>query len=112
MLRGSGKDEENNFELNYDDFNSKGLCPLPSTMSKFLLGLVFDWLLEQVLQIEINGLGRAENPSTSKAVIESMPTVEITESHVVLHPPRLDLNSTTPLAQQRATQINNNLDLK
>ncbi|KAG4972384.1 E3 ubiquitin-protein ligase RDUF2 [Glycine soja] len=82
VLRGPGEDEESSFELYYDGFDGEGLRPLPSTMSEFLLGSGFDRLLEQVSQIEINGLGRAENPPASKAAIESMPTVEITESHV------------------------------
>lgn len=52
-------------------------------MSEFLLGSGFDRLLEQFAQIEINGLGRPENPPASKAAIESIPTVEIAEAHVV-----------------------------
>ncbi|KAK7402201.1 hypothetical protein VNO78_14269 [Psophocarpus tetragonolobus] len=82
VLRGPGEDDESSFELYYDGDDGDGLRPLPSTMSEFLLGSGFDRLLEQVSQIEINGFGRAENPPASKAAIESMPTVEITESEV------------------------------
>lgn len=51
-------------------------------MSEFLLGSGFDRLLDQLAQIEINGIGRVEQPPASKAAIESMPTIEIVEAHV------------------------------
>ncbi|XP_020223918.1 E3 ubiquitin-protein ligase RDUF1 [Cajanus cajan] len=82
VLRGPGDDEDSSFELYYDGDDGAGLRPLPSTMSEFLLGSGFDRLLEQVSQIEINGLGRPENPPAAKAAVESMPTVEITAAQV------------------------------
>nr|XP_043615147.1 probable E3 ubiquitin-protein ligase RHC2A [Erigeron canadensis] len=75
------------FELYYDDGAGSGLRPLPASMSEFLLGSGFDRLLDQLAQIEANGLGRIDsNPPASKAAIESMPTVEIEESHIVSDP--------------------------
>lgn len=87
VLRGAGEEaggdsEGSSFELYYDDGDGTGLRPLPPTMSEFLLGSGFDRLLEQFSQIEINGFGRAENPPASKAAIESMATIEITEAEV------------------------------
>lgn len=86
VLRGTsdGGDNDGNsgFELYYDDGDGTGLRPLPPTMSEFLLGSGFDRLLEQFSQIEINGFGRPENLPASKAAMESMPTVEISEPHV------------------------------
>lgn len=72
------------FELYYDDGAGSGLRPLPPSMSEFLMGSGFERLLDQLAQIEINGLaGRGfEHPPASKAAIESMPTVKITASHV------------------------------
>lgn len=51
-------------------------------MSEFLLGSGFDRLLDQLAQIEANGIGRMENPPASKAAIESLPTIEIIHSHI------------------------------
>ena len=52
-------------------------------MSEFLLGSGFDRLLDQLAQIEGNGLGRIDNnPPASKAAIEAMPNIEIQENHV------------------------------
>lgn len=82
---GSGVDSEGNtssFELYYEDSNGTDLRPLPPSMSELLLGSGFDRLLEQFSQIEINGFGRSENPPASKAAIESIPTVEITDSEI------------------------------
>ncbi|KAI3458677.1 hypothetical protein Pfo_015340 [Paulownia fortunei] len=71
------------FELYYDDGAGSGLRPLPATMSEFLLGSGFDRLLDQLAQIEANGIGRIDsNPPASKAAIESMPTVEIIDQHI------------------------------
>lgn len=70
------------FQLYYDDGAGSGLRPLPASMSEFLLGSGFDRLLDQLAQIEANGLGRMENPPASKAAIESMPTIEIVDCHV------------------------------
>lgn len=79
---GGGEGERSSFELYYDDGAGSGLRPLPASMSEFLMGSGFDRLLEQLAQIEIAGFGRSENPPASKAAIESMPTIEIVESHV------------------------------
>ncbi|KAK1421295.1 hypothetical protein QVD17_23506 [Tagetes erecta] len=83
----SGSNEDtgtgNSFELFYDDGAGSGLRPLPASMSEFLLGSGFDRLLEQLAQIEGNGLGRIDNnPPASKAAIEALSTVEIEEHHV------------------------------
>lgn len=51
-------------------------------MSEFLLGSGFDRLLEQLSQIEINGIGRYEHPPASKAAIDSLPTIEIDNTHL------------------------------
>ncbi|XP_073123725.1 probable E3 ubiquitin-protein ligase RHC2A [Henckelia pumila] len=73
------------FELYYDDGAGSGLRPLPATMSEFLLGSGFDRLLDQLAQIEANGLARIDsNPPASKAAIESMPTVEIADQHIAV----------------------------
>ncbi|PIN00717.1 Ubiquitin--protein ligase [Handroanthus impetiginosus] len=73
------------FELYYDDGSGSGLRPLPSTMSEFLLGSGFDRLLDQLAQIEANGIGRIDsNPPASKAAIESLPTIEIIDQHVAV----------------------------
>ncbi|CAI9273597.1 unnamed protein product [Lactuca saligna] len=83
---GSGTEESGTgggFELYYDDGAGSGLRPLPASMSEFLLGSGFDRLLDQLAQIEGNGLGRIDNnPPASKAAIEAMPTIEIQENHV------------------------------
>ncbi|XP_021757285.1 probable E3 ubiquitin-protein ligase RHC2A [Chenopodium quinoa] len=70
------------YELYYDDGGGSGLRPLPASVSEFLLGSGFDRLLDQLAQIEINGIGRAEQPPASKAAIESMPTIEIVDEHI------------------------------
>ncbi|KAK4373583.1 hypothetical protein RND71_008967 [Anisodus tanguticus] len=70
------------FELYYDDGAGSGLRPLPTSMSEFLLGSGFDRLLDQLAQIEANGIGRMENPPASKAAIESLPTIEIINDHI------------------------------
>ncbi|XP_057483987.1 probable E3 ubiquitin-protein ligase RHC2A [Actinidia eriantha] len=70
------------FELFSDDGAGSGLRPLPASMSEFLLGSGFDRLLDQLSQIEFNGIGRVDHPPASKAAIESMPTIEIGESHI------------------------------
>ncbi|WCJ19649.1 RING/U-box superfamily protein [Euphorbia peplus] len=76
---GSGR----GFELYYDDGNGSGLRPLPLGMTEFLLGSGFERLLDQISQIEINGVnnGRYEHPPASKSAIESMPTVIISDEH-------------------------------
>ncbi|MQL90229.1 hypothetical protein Taro_022813 [Colocasia esculenta] len=72
------------FELYYDDGAGSGLRPLPASMSDFLMGAGFDRLLDQLAQIELNGVGGrwCDQPPASKAAVESMPTVEISEGHV------------------------------
>ncbi|KAL5740571.1 hypothetical protein ACOSP7_029457 [Xanthoceras sorbifolium] len=83
---GGGNDgigaERGNFELYYDDGAGSGLRPLPTSMSEFLMGSGFDRILDQLSQLEINGVTRFENPPASKAAIESMPVVKIVASHV------------------------------
>ncbi|KAK8953052.1 E3 ubiquitin-protein ligase RING1 [Platanthera guangdongensis] len=81
---GGDSDRPASFELYYDDGAGSGLRPLPPSMSEFLMGSGFERLLDQLAQIEINGLGGRgfEHPPASKAAIESMPTVEISASHV------------------------------
>ncbi|GMY14518.1 E3 ubiquitin-protein ligase RDUF1-like [Fagus crenata] len=81
VLRGN-EPERGNFELYYDDGAGSGLRPLPASMSEFLMGSGFDRLLEQLAQLEINGIGRLEHPPASKAAIESMPFIKIVASHV------------------------------
>ncbi|XP_007009248.2 PREDICTED: probable E3 ubiquitin-protein ligase RHC2A [Theobroma cacao] len=70
------------FELYYDDGGGSGLRPLPPSMSEFLLGSGFDRLIDQLSQMEIQNVGRYEQPPASKAAVEAMPTVEIDETHV------------------------------
>lgn len=88
VLRGTADDgggqgrDRGSFDLYYDDGSSAGLRPLPASVSEFLLGSGFDRLLEQLSQMEINGIGRYEQPPASKAAIESMPTIEIGDAHV------------------------------
>ncbi|CAO2817108.1 unnamed protein product [Amaranthus hypochondriacus] len=70
------------YELYYDDGGGSGLRPLPASVSEFLLGSGFDRLLDQLALIEINGIGRNEQPPASKAAIESMPTIAIVDEHI------------------------------
>ncbi|KAJ0764379.1 putative transcription factor C2H2 family [Helianthus annuus] len=83
VLRGHTSGSGNGFEMYYDDGVGSGLSPLPVSMSGFLLGSGFDRLLDQLTQIEANGLGRIDqNPPASKAAIEALPVIEIQEIHV------------------------------
>lgn len=81
---GAGGGGGGGFELYYDDGAGSGLRPLPASMSEFLLGSGFDRLLDQLAQIEANGIGRIDNPPASKAAIESMPTIMIDEGHIAI----------------------------
>ncbi|KAL8462832.1 hypothetical protein ACS0TY_032921 [Phlomoides rotata] len=82
---GGGATPGGGFELYYDDGAGSGLRPLPASMSEFLLGSGFDRLLDQLSQIEANGIGRIDsNPPASKAAIESMPTIDITDEHIAI----------------------------
>ncbi|KAI4339181.1 hypothetical protein MLD38_024147 [Melastoma candidum] len=74
--------EHNSYELYYDDGGGSGLRPLPPSISEFLLGSGFDRLLDQLSQIEINGISHLDRPPASKAAIESMPVVEIGVDHI------------------------------
>ncbi|THU58849.1 hypothetical protein C4D60_Mb03t18810 [Musa balbisiana] len=77
----------NSFELYYDDGSGSGLRPLPESMSDFLMGSGFERLLDQLAQIEVNGFGGGggfEHPPASKAAIESMPTIEIADGHIMM----------------------------
>ncbi|KAF5742685.1 E3 ubiquitin-protein ligase RING1-like [Tripterygium wilfordii] len=86
VLRGQsdGENESRGFELYYDEGDGSGLRPLPPSMSEFLLGSGFNQLLDQLLQIEMNGIGRCEHPPASKAAIESMPTIIIDQTHIAM----------------------------
>ncbi|KAI5407406.1 hypothetical protein KIW84_053603 [Lathyrus oleraceus] len=79
---GVGGGESRGFELFYDDGAGSGLRPLPPSMSEFLLGSGFDRLLEQLSQIEINGISRYEHPPATKSAIDSLPTIEIDNTHL------------------------------
>ncbi|XP_008785560.2 E3 ubiquitin-protein ligase RDUF1-like [Phoenix dactylifera] len=86
---GGGSDSDRaatgSFEFYYDDGSGSGLRPLPSSMSEFLMGSGFDRILDQLAQIEMNGVGDGrgcDHPPASKSAIESMPTVEIVASHI------------------------------
>ncbi|KAK6943863.1 Zinc finger, RING-type [Dillenia turbinata] len=79
-----GGNERGNFELFYDDGSGSGLRPLPAGVSDFLMGSGFERLLEQLFQLDINGIGRFDQPPASKAALESMPTIKIVSSHVVM----------------------------
>lgn len=82
---GGGTPAGAGFELFYDDGAGSGLRSLPASMSEFLLGSGFDRLLDQLAQIEANGIGRIDsNPPASKAAIESMPTIDILDEHVAI----------------------------
>lgn len=74
--------DDRGFELYYDDGSGSGLQPLPPTISEFLMGSGFDRLLDQLSQIDISGLGRPEHPPASKASIESMPVIQISDAQV------------------------------
>ncbi|KAL6581091.1 hypothetical protein OROMI_007014 [Orobanche minor] len=88
VLRGSngsggGAAPGGRFELYYDDGSGSGLRQLPASMSEFLLGSGFDRLLDQLSQIEANGIGRIENnPPASKSAVESLPTIKINDHHI------------------------------
>ncbi|XP_022145737.1 probable E3 ubiquitin-protein ligase RHC2A [Momordica charantia] len=71
-----------NYEIYYDDGTGSTLRPLPSNISEFLMGSGFDRLLNQLAQLEVNGVGSLEHPPASKAAIESLPVVKILASHV------------------------------
>ncbi|KAK1378010.1 E3 ubiquitin-protein ligase RDUF1 [Heracleum sosnowskyi] len=79
---GSGSGSGSGFELYYDDGAGSGLRPLPNSVSGSLLGSGFDRLLDQLSQIEANGVGRIDHPPASKVAIESMPSVVIGDDHV------------------------------
>ncbi|WOL01989.1 E3 ubiquitin-protein ligase [Canna indica] len=85
--RDADRTTSSSFELYYDDGAGSGLRPLPESMSDFLMGSGFERLLEQLAQIEVNGIGGgrgSEYPPASKAAIESMPITEITDGHVAM----------------------------
>ncbi|KAL8191609.1 hypothetical protein R6Q57_028340 [Mikania cordata] len=74
---------ERGFELYYDDGSGSGLQPLPHVISEFLMGSGFDRLLDHLSQIDISGLGRAEHPPASKAAVESMPVIQISDEQII-----------------------------
>ena len=71
-----------NYEIYYDDGTGASLRPLPYNISEFLMGSGFDRLLNQLAQLEVNGVNPLEQPPASKAAIESLPVVKILDSHV------------------------------
>ncbi|RRT50222.1 hypothetical protein B296_00051120 [Ensete ventricosum] len=76
-----------NFELYYDDGAGSGLRPLPESMSDFLMDSGFERLLDQLAHIEINGTVGSRvlaHLPASKAAIESMPTIEINDGHIIM----------------------------
>lgn len=82
---GENSNVENNgrgFDLYYEDGGGTGLRPLPPSMSEFLLGSGLEGVLDQLSEMEIQNIGRHENPPASKAAVEAMPTVEINETHI------------------------------
>lgn len=84
-----GERQIGNFELYYDDGTGSGLRPLSASMSDFLMGSGFDRLLDQLAQIELNGIGgrSLEHPHASKEAVESMPTIEIVADHIAFDSP-------------------------
>ncbi|KAI3694637.1 hypothetical protein L1987_77605 [Smallanthus sonchifolius] len=82
VLRRAKGGGELGFEMYYDGGTGSGLQPLLPTMSEFLTGPGFGRLLDQLSQIEINGLGQTEHPPASKAAVVSMPAIEISDVHV------------------------------
>ncbi|XP_050385506.1 probable E3 ubiquitin-protein ligase RHC2A [Argentina anserina] len=84
VMRGaeSASEEGIGFELFYDDGSGSGLRPLPNSMSEFLLGAGFDRLLNRLAQMDLNGIGRYDQRPADKSAVESLPTVELKESHV------------------------------
>lgn len=84
VLRGTdaSNEEGRGFELFYDDGGGTGLRPLPTSMSEFLLGSGFDRLLEQLSQIELNGIGRYDQRPAAKSSVEAMPTIELDQTHI------------------------------
>lgn len=83
-VNGDVDNNGNGYELYYDDGEGSGLRPLPRSMTEFLLGSGFERLLEQLSQIDMNGIGGFENPPASKAAIENMPSILIDSSYVEL----------------------------
>ncbi|KAJ4719988.1 E3 ubiquitin-protein ligase RING1-like [Melia azedarach] len=83
-VNGDVETNGNGYELYYDDGEGSGLRPLPRSMTEFLLGSGFERLLEQLSQIDMNGIGGFEHPPASKAAIESMPSILIDSSYVEL----------------------------
>ncbi|KAG7017281.1 E3 ubiquitin-protein ligase RDUF1, partial [Cucurbita argyrosperma subsp. argyrosperma] len=73
-----------NYEIYYDDGTGASLRSLPSNISEFLMGSGIDRLLNQLAQLEVNGVGPLEHPPASKAAIESLPVVKILASDVPL----------------------------
>ncbi|KAF4377512.1 hypothetical protein F8388_025003 [Cannabis sativa] len=74
--------DRSNFELYYDDGVGTSLRPIPPSISDFFMGSGFDRLLDQLSQLEINGVGRMDHPPASKAAIESMPIIKIVANHI------------------------------
>ncbi|KAK8621140.1 hypothetical protein V6N13_067581 [Hibiscus sabdariffa] len=71
-----------NYDLYYDDGSGSGPRPLPASMSEFIMVSDFDRLLEQLSQLEVNGVGRFKQPRASNVAIESRTVIKITYVHV------------------------------
>ncbi|KAL6131493.1 hypothetical protein ACLB2K_069868 [Fragaria x ananassa] len=86
VMRGGAEaaanEEGRGFGLFYDDGSGSGLRPLPNNMSEFLLGAGFDRLLNQLSQMDLNGIGRFDQRPAAKSAVESLPTIELMDSHV------------------------------
>ncbi|MFS8015958.1 putative transcription factor C2H2 family [Helianthus anomalus] len=58
-------------------------CTTTTELAEFLIGPQFNRLLDQLSQIEINnGLGPTKHSPASKAAVESMPVIQISDVHV------------------------------
>ncbi|KAI3695839.1 hypothetical protein L1987_78841 [Smallanthus sonchifolius] len=70
--------------MHYEDGVGSGLRPLPVSASDFLVGPGFNRLLDQLTQIEVNGLGGvSQNLPASKDAVEALPTIRIQDVHIL-----------------------------
>lgn len=95
MIRGGGgssegtsreREENNEFELFYEDGAGSGLRALPPRMSEFILGSGFERVMEQLSHVEANRSGNEghnqQHLPALKSAVELLPTIEINESHM------------------------------
>ncbi|KAL6565046.1 hypothetical protein OROMI_016496 [Orobanche minor] len=73
---------QRSYDMYYDDGTGLGLRPLPSTMSESLLGSGFELMLDRLSQIGFSLWAPPENPPASKHAVASLPTIQISPSHV------------------------------